>query len=63
MIVHGIGGHQLALVDDDDLLAGLLDFRQDVRAQNNGVSPARPLIRSRVSLICLGSSPAVAHPK
>ena len=36
-IVHGIGGHQLALIDDDDLLADLLDFRKDVRAQDDGV--------------------------
>ena len=36
-IVHGVSRHQLALVDDDDLLAGLLDFRKDVRAENDGV--------------------------
>ena len=36
-IVHRIRSHQLALVDDDDLFTGLLDFRQDVRTQNNRV--------------------------
>jgi len=36
-IAHGIRGHQLALVDNDDTFAGLFDFRQDVGAQNNGV--------------------------
>jgi len=36
-IVHGIRGHQLALVDDDDPSHVLLDFRQDVRAQDNRV--------------------------
>ena len=36
-IVHRIGRHQLALVDDDHLLAGLFHFRQDVRAQDDGV--------------------------
>ena len=36
-IVDGIRCDHLAFVDDDDLLAGLLDFRQDMRAQNNGV--------------------------
>src|SRR6185437_16579174 len=29
--------HHATLVDDDDLLAGLLHFRQDVRAENDGV--------------------------
>ena len=52
-ILHRIRGHQLALGDDDDALAGLLDFGQNVRRKNNGVLAARgqPLIRSRVSMI------------
>ena len=36
-VVHRVGGHQLAFVDDDHLLAGLLDLGQDVRAQDDGV--------------------------
>ncbi len=36
-IADGIGGDELAFVDDDDLLAGLLDLRQDVSAQDDGV--------------------------
>ena len=36
-IVHRVRGNELSFVDDDDPLAGLLDFRQDVRAQNDGV--------------------------
>ncbi len=36
-IAHRVGGHNLAFVDDDDLLAGLADFGKDVRAQNNRV--------------------------
>ena len=42
-MLHGIGRHQLALVDDDDLLAGLLDFGQDVRAENDGVIAGQAL--------------------
>ena len=33
----GIGNHDLAVVDDDHLAAGLLDFGQDVGAENDGV--------------------------
>src|SRR4029077_9696411 len=36
-IADGIGGHEFALVDDDDLLAGLLDCGKNVRAENDGV--------------------------
>ena len=36
-ILHGVRGDQFALVDDDDLLAGLLDFGKNVRAQKNRV--------------------------
>ena len=36
-VVHRIRRHQLALVDDEHLLAGLLHFGQDVRAQDDGV--------------------------
>ena len=36
-IAHRVGRHDLALVDDDDLLARLADFRKDVRAQNDRV--------------------------
>jgi len=36
-IADGIGGDELSLVDDDDLLAGLLAFGQAVRAQDDGV--------------------------
>jgi len=34
---HRIDGHQLAAVDDDDVLAGMLHFREDVGAENDGV--------------------------
>ena len=36
-VAHRVGGDQLALVDDEHLLAGLFDFRKDVGAENNGV--------------------------
>ena len=36
-VVDGIRSDELALVDDDDLLAGLLDFGQDVGAEDDGV--------------------------
>ena len=36
-VLDRIRGHQLALVDDDHLLAGLLHFGQNVGAENNGV--------------------------
>src|SRR6266404_3121830 len=36
-IADGVGGHELAFVDDDDLLAGLLDFGENVRAQDDRV--------------------------
>ena len=42
-LLHRIGGHHLAFVDDDHLLAGLLDFRQDVGAQNDGVIAGKAL--------------------
>ena len=34
---HRIDGHQLALADDDDALAGVLHFAEDVGAENDGV--------------------------
>ena len=36
-IADGVGGDELSFIDDDDLLAGLLDLGQDVRAENDGV--------------------------
>src|SRR5262249_8338519 len=33
----GVGGDELALVDDDHLLAGLLNLGKDVSAENDGV--------------------------
>jgi len=36
-IVDGVGGDELALINDDDLFAGLLDFGKDVGAENDGV--------------------------
>src|SRR6266404_5801182 len=36
-IADRVGCDQLALVNDDDLFAGLLDFRQNVRAEDDGV--------------------------
>ncbi len=36
-VVHRIRRHQLAFIDDEHLLAGLFHFRQDVRAQDDGV--------------------------
>src|SRR5271170_8050662 len=42
-VAHRIGRYQLALVDDDDLLAGLFDLRQDMSAEDNGVIPGQAL--------------------
>ena len=42
-VVYRVRRHQLAFVDDDDLLAGLLDFRQNVRAENDGVVAGQAL--------------------
>ena len=36
-VLDGVGGHQLALGDDDDPLAHGFHFRQDVGGKNNGV--------------------------
>ncbi len=36
-IVYRVCGDEPTFVDDDDLLAGLLDFGKDVGAENNGV--------------------------
>ena len=36
-VVGRVDGHDLALVDDDDALAGLRDFGQDVRAEDDRV--------------------------
>ena len=36
-VLHRIGRHQLAAIDDDDLFACLLDFGQNVRAQHDRV--------------------------
>ena len=36
-VAYGIRSDHLALVDDDDLLAGLLHLGQNVRAENDGV--------------------------
>jgi hypothetical protein len=36
-IRNSIGRHNLAVVDDDDLAAGLFHFGQDMRAQDNRV--------------------------
>lgn len=38
-VLHGVGGDEFALGNDDDALAGLLDFRKDMGAQNDGVGP------------------------
>ncbi len=51
--------HQFALADDDDLLAGLLNFRQTCALRMMVWSPASFSMSSRVSMICLGSRPAV----
>ncbi len=42
-IVHRVGRDQLAFVDDEHLLAGLLDFGQNVSAENDGVVAAQAL--------------------
>src|SRR5882762_1369258 len=42
-IAYGIGGDKLALIDDDDLLAGLLNLRKNVGAQNDGVIAGQAL--------------------
>ena len=36
-IADGVGGDELSFIDDDDLLAGLLDLGKDVSAENDGV--------------------------
>ena len=46
---HRIGGHQLALIDDDNALAGLFDFGQDVGAENDGVIAGQVLDQTRGS--------------
>ena len=42
-VAHRIRRYQLSLVDDDDLLAGLLHFGQDVRAEEDGVVAGQAL--------------------
>ena len=42
-VVRRVFGDHAALVDDDDALAGLRDFREDVRAQDDGVVPGQLL--------------------
>ena len=42
-VVDRICGYQFSLVDDEHLLAGLLHFGQDVRAQNDGVVAGQTL--------------------
>ena len=51
--------HQLALADDDDALAGVLDLGQDVGAEDDGVLAGQLPSSSRISMICLGSRPLV----
>ncbi len=34
---HGIDRDNLTVIDDDDVAAGLFDFRKDVRAEDDGV--------------------------
>ena len=42
-VAHRVGRHQLALVDDDHLLAGLFDFGKDVGAEDDGVVAGQAL--------------------
>src|SRR5579864_3731055 len=51
-ITHRVRRHQLSLANDDDLLAGLLDLRKDVRAENNRVL-AREILDQVASLVDL----------
>ena len=54
-----VRGDDLALADDDHLLADLLDLRQDVRAENDGVVAGQALDQRAGFVICLGSRPDV----
>jgi hypothetical protein len=59
-VVWRVDRHDLALVDDDDSLAGLTDFRKDVRAQDDRVIAGEASDElARLSMILLGSRPAV----
>src|SRR5262249_23932209 len=40
-VAHRVGSHQLPLVNNDDLLAGLLDFGKNVGAENDGVAAGK----------------------
>ncbi len=46
-IVDAVRGDDLSLADDDHLFADLLDFRQDVRAENDGVVAGQALDQRR----------------
>src|SRR5262249_43276408 len=50
---NGVGSDELALINDDDPFAGLFDFGKDVRAEDDGVIPAKALdqIASFVDLL------------
>src|ERR1700733_8813428 len=56
-VAHRIGCHQLALVDDDDLLAGLFDLRKDMSAEDNGVIPGQALDQVAGFIDLLGIEP------
>src|SRR5262249_12397102 len=40
---NGVGSDELALINDDDPFAGLFDFGKNVRAEDDGVIPAKAL--------------------
>ena len=57
-IANRIGRHQLSLINNDDLLAGLLDLGQDVRAQNDGVFAGKILDQIACFIDLLGIEPS-----
>jgi hypothetical protein len=42
-VAHRVGCYQLALINDDDLLAGLFDLRKDMGAEDDCVIPGQAL--------------------
>jgi len=58
-VLDGIRSDQLALINDDDSLAGLLDFGQDVGAEDDGVVACKALDEVARLVDLFGSRPAV----
>src|ERR1700678_1877538 len=56
-VAHRVSRYQLAFVNDDDLLAGLFDLRQYMRAEDDGVVPGQALDQVARFIDLLGIQP------